>query len=339
MENPTPIHILSGFLGSGKTTLLAGAIDYYTGLGRKPAVIMNEIGEVNLDGLLIDSTIPMTEMLSGCICCTIQGDLGLTIRNLMLEYKPDVIFIEATGAANPMEILDGVADASLLLETVIKSVITVVDAPHFLQLKQEGKGKTFRLMVDQIRCATLLILNKIDLVRTPDLAELEGALYEINKFAPIYGTVFCQIDMNLLDSCEQDSGNEHAKCINDHGIHEHNGDDGHSCDHDHPEKYYVHRIIKKHHHSHDHVMVYTHYFRHAIDKAKFEEIINELPQEVYRAKGIMVFSDAPDRVMFQYAYRHSNFLNIAPKVEVPNVAVFIGENFSKEKLQTALGEL
>ncbi len=339
MKNPIPIHILSGFLGSGKTTLLAKVIDYYSGMGKKPAVIMNEIGKVNLDGLLVGSSVPMAEMLSGCICCTIQGDLGLTIRNLILENEPDVIIIEATGVANPMEILDGVADASLLLETNIESVNTVVDEPRFLELNRGTKGKTLRLMMDQIRCATLLILNKIDLVRTTDLADLEVSLHAINKFAPIYGTVFCQIEMNLLESCEHDSENVHAKMEHDHDVHENRGNDGHTCNDDHPEKYYVHRIIKNHHHSHDHVMVYSHYFHHPIDRINFEKIISELPQEVYRAKGIMLFSDAPDRVMFQYAYRHSDFLKIAPKVEVPNVVVFIGENFSKEKVQSALGEL
>ena len=74
------VYVLSGFLGSGKTTLLTKAIDYFTEAGRKPAVIMNEIGEVNLDGQLIADEVPMSELLGGCICCSSRGDLATALE-------------------------------------------------------------------------------------------------------------------------------------------------------------------------------------------------------------------------------------------------------------------
>lgn len=336
MNKPIPLHILSGFLGSGKTTFLTKALDHCTGLGWKPAVIMNEIGDVNLDGMLVDTNVPMTEMLSGCICCSIRGDLAHSVQELVLEHQPDVIFIESTGVANPMETIDGVTDASLLMPIELRSIITVVDAPHVLELKDKGKGKTLRLMEDQIRCASLLIVNKTDLVPSAQLAELEGYLRELNGFAPIHGTMYCQVDLNMLEALEIRPRQGHAVPQQHQTSCEHGHPEGESCGHHH---IHEHHGDPSHHHSHEHVMAYTHYLGQAVDSVKFEELVGKLPPEVYRAKGILQFSDTNSRFLFQYAYRQSDYLKITPQGDVPNVVVFIGENFSKSVIQSLLSEL
>jgi G3E family GTPase len=342
MTTTVPIHILSGFLGSGKTTLLQKAIDYCNEAGLKPAVIMNEIGEINLDGLLIEAEVPMAELLSGCICCTIRGDLGMTIHNLYLESRPDVIFIECTGVANPMEIIEGVTDASLLMEVSLQSIITVVDAPHLLELSRGKQGKTYRLMQDQIRCANWLILNKSDKVTSGELHGLEGVIRQWNPYAPIEATVYCEVDLSVLQSLsgyeiaarKQDKqhacgdGSEHR---HDH-LHDHDHTTGHNQHHDHDHS-------QGHHHSHDHVMAYTHYFDRPINSEQFEEVVSKLPKEVYRAKGILQFTDTGSRFLFQYAYHEMQFVKITPQANVPNVAVFIGESFSKETVKEALERL
>jgi G3E family GTPase len=351
MTTTVPIHILSGFLGSGKTTLLQKAIDYCKETGLKPAVIMNEIGEVNLDGLLIEAEVPTAELLSGCICCTIRGDLGMTIHNLYLESRPDVIFIECTGVANPMEIIDGVTDASLLLEVSLQSIITVVDAPHLLELSRVKQGKTYLLMQDQIRCANWLILNKSDKVTSGELYGLEGIIRQWNPHAPIEATVYCEVDLSVLQSlsvdeiatkkqeqqqpcgegCEHRHDHDHHHThVDDHvqeHHHDHDNTTGHNQHHNHSEG---------NHHSHDHVMAYTHYFDRPINSEQFEEVVSKLPKEVYRAKGILQFSDTGSRFLFQYAYREMQFVKITPQANVPNVAVFIGESFSKENVKAAL---
>ncbi|TDF99675.1 CobW family GTP-binding protein [Paenibacillus piri] len=368
MKQAVPVHILSGFLGSGKTTLLTQALDYYKESGRKPAVLMNELGDVNLDGMLVEDDVPMTEMLSGCICCTIRGDLGLELRELVLEHKPDVIFVECTGAANPMEMLDGVTDASLLTELELKSVITVVDAAQLLERHNKGVGKTYRLMQEQIRCATLLILNKSDLVSAVELAELQRVIREWNPVAPVTATVRCQMDITEFDrlddaaggdgrlpirhiaegsesdnqersrqASEHDDCGHHACSGHHHEHHDHHVHDDH-CSHD------VHEARSDNdnavlHHSHDHVMVYTHYFHGPVDSEQFETLIGKLPANVYRAKGILRFTDTASPFMFQYAYREMDFVKIAPKDELPIVAVFIGEHFSRQRLAAELEAL
>jgi len=101
-----PVHLISGFLGSGKTTLLQNLLDYCLTQGLKPAVMMNEYGEVSIDGeLLRGQGFTIREMTNGCICCTIGGTLGLALQEVAAR-KPDVIFIEATGLADPIELVD-----------------------------------------------------------------------------------------------------------------------------------------------------------------------------------------------------------------------------------------
>ncbi|KQX61173.1 CobW family GTP-binding protein [Paenibacillus sp. Root444D2] len=361
------VYVLSGFLGSGKTTLLTKAIDHFTEAGRKPAVIMNEIGEVNLDGQLIANEVPMSELLGGCICCSSRGDLATALKELVTEEQPDLIFIESTGIANPMEIIDEVTDASLILPVELKAVITVVDAPQLLELSRTSRGKTYRLMQEQIRCANLLLLNKADLLQEAALQEVDALVREWNPYASVHYTVFSQIDMRLIEMLEEEQGqkqhlnskhndtNNNVQHNANHYYEDHR-EDQHDANHDydvhnvthssedhkphesHDNLYHDHEHAHEshHHHSHNHVMAYTHFFERAVDSNAFEEFVSKLPQEVYRAKGILSFSDTSSRFLFQYAYREMDFVKITPKGDVPDVAVFIGENFSKDEVRTEL---
>ncbi|MZQ81653.1 GTP-binding protein [Paenibacillus sp. 5J-6] len=332
------VYLLSGFLGSGKTTLLTKAIDHFTEAGRKPAVIMNEIGEVNLDGQLVANEVPMSELLGGCICCSSRGDLATALHELVTGEQPDLIFIESTGIANPMEIIDEVTDASLIIPVELKAVITVVDAPQLLELNRTSRGKTYRLMKEQIRCANLLLLNKTDLLTGTALEEVDALVREWNPYATNHFTVFSQIDMRLVEMLEEE-GREAIHLLDEQGSHDHEADsrtshEEHEHEHDHAHEHGSH-----HHHSHSHVMAYTHFFERAVDSNAFEEFVSKLPQEVYRAKGILSFSDTSSRFLFQYAYREMDFVKITPKGEVPDVAVFIGENFSRNAVRDALLKL
>lgn len=346
-EQNIPVHLLSGFLGSGKTTLLRRLLDYYTAQGKKPAVIMNELGDINLDGQLVGDEVPMAEMLSGCICCTMRGDLGMEISMLINEHQPDVIFIESTGAANPMETLDGVTEAAMYKAIDLRSVITIVDGPELLARSRDGKGRTFKLMLEQIRCATVLLLNKVDKLEPDELVEAQQQLRELNAHAQIIATVRCAIDdwswldADLAPSAalhpnhavaahheQEDAAAEHAGesescavpgCTIDHQTHG-NNETGH-------------------HHTHDHVMVVTHYWRNPVSSEAFESLLQRLPSNIYRAKGIVTFTDAPSRFLFQFAYKESDFMRIDPQGHVNDVAVFIGEHFSKEWLLKELEQL
>lgn len=345
----TPVYILSGFLGSGKTTLLQRLVRHWMEQGLRPAVIMNEIGEVNLDGLLVSSEVPMAEMLGGCICCTIRGDLSVQMAELIEGEKPDLIVIEATGAGNPLEIFDAVTEVSLYLKLDIKPMVTVVDAAHLADLHASQQGKTYRLMVEQIRCGSVLILNKIDLLEPDRQREMSEFLRRTNPYARIILAVKCDVDLSLLWKAadEQDKSeptiqrgaayigyNSEADLQS-----KHDHDHGHDLDHDHAHHHDHDHDHAHPHASHEHVTVYTHYFDGPVDSEDFERFIAELPREVYRGKGVLRFTDTASRFLFQYAYREADYLKITPQGDVPDVAVFIGEHFDRNVIAHQLKEM
>lgn len=326
MVEKIPVVILSGFLGSGKTTLLTRMLDYYAKKQIRPAVIMNEVGDVNLDGQLVDETISMREMLGGCICCTISGDLGMEIRDLVLEASPDLIMIEATGVANPMEIFDAATEAAMLVPIDIQAMISVVDAAHFLHWHRKGTGKTYHLMEDQIRCASMLLLNKADLISAAELDESKRLVAALNPKAFIHSTVHCEVSDELLNQVLQEVKAISFEYAHQDEHHKHSACNRHDHDHEHHE----------HHHSYDHVMVYTHYFENPLDSSRLEEIISKLPDSVYRAKGMFTDAASGERMVFQYAFRQLNIFRIKPQGSVQDVAVFLGEQFPKHELQRKL---
>ncbi|MCP3780682.1 GTP-binding protein [Paenibacillus sp. MZ03-122A] len=317
-----PIVVLSGFLGSGKTTLLQHALAYYKEKGLKPAILMNELGDVNLDGSLVNGQAPMMEMLSGCICCTIRGDLGVELMNLAEEYKPDVIIVECTGVANPMEIVDAVTDASIYSSMILQSVITVIDARQFLDFASGNeRGKSLRLMQDQLRCASKLIINKTDLLATGELQKVQALVKELNPYALTVSTQRSDVDADIFFSTQ---GEERMDV--DHQSHDHHD---HAHDHEHGE----------HYHSYDHVVVHTHFFGQPVPRSEFEQLFRSLPAEIYRAKGIVRFLESEGQMMFQFAYRELETIPIRPQKPVNDVAVVMGENFSASEIEEQLSKL
>jgi G3E family GTPase len=319
-----PVFVLSGFLGSGKTTLLTNMLKYYLQQNKRPAVIMNEIGDVNIDGMLVDDDVPMAEMLNGCICCTIREDLSKSLLSIVKKEKPDVIIIESTGIANPLELIEGITNTSLIVGIDLRLVVTVVSAPHFLGASRGNKGKTTRLMEEQIRCADLILLNKIDLIEENDFNEVNIRLRELNPKARIEETMRCNVEINSL-------------------IHIASMTNKQSPNHE-PEmkmKKHLHVLTNdgQQHHTHNHVMVFTHYFDKPIDHKKFEKLFSQLPAEVYRAKGILQFTKSKDRFLFQYAYREMEIVKLDTQQEVQTVAVFIGEHFDKVQVEQAIRQL
>jgi len=323
-EKLIPIYVLSGFLGSGKTTLLSQMVQYCQAQGLVPAILMNELGEVNLDGQLITKEVAMAEILGGCICCSMRGDLSLELNQLVKQYNPDIIIVESTGAAHPMETIDAITEVSMYQRVELRSVITVIDGEHLLHRSKIGQAATYRLMQDQIRAASLLILNKSDRLHPEEIVEVQGIIRELNSYGQLVTTSHCSLeDWKWLDTAQnvhhasENKANDTAhiqQAIQLGGAHQHN-------------------------HDHSHVMAYTHYWNTRIDSERFETWLAHLPKEIYRAKGIVTFHDIPSRYLFQFAYRESDFMKIEPQGEVHDVAVFIGEHFDKQWLKEQLLEL
>jgi G3E family GTPase len=321
VEKIIPVYVIAGFLGSGKTTLLTRALEAYNLQGFRPVVIMNELGDVNLDGVAVNEgggDVPMAELLSGCICCTIRSDLSLQLHELVTAYAPDAVFIESTGVANPIEIMDAVTEASLYLPISLDAVVTVMDGAFVADMGTRPLGKTGRLLRDQVRCASQVLLNKVDRL-TPEAADrAEALLREWNAHAPILRTIRCEVELGrVFAASDRVILHEAHVCSPE-------------CGHAHGEDAHVH------HHTHDHVSVFTHFLASPIDSRAFEAFMKSLPAGVYRAKGIVTFTDTASRFLFQFAYRELDFTRIQPQGHVNDVAVFIGEQFPKAELAAGL---
>lgn len=313
-----PIVLLSGFLGTGKTTFLLNILEQINKVGMKPAILLNEIGEVHVEGERINKNIPTAELLGGCICCTSKGDLTGELHQLVVDHQPDLIIVESTGVAHPFETIEAITELSLYSPISLSEVITIVDSKQFLLAYGGKKSETNRLMKEQIACASRLILNKLDLLQADEQLLLDHYIRDWNKVAVIEKAI--QASLSSWDWLEHILNGQYDKSAYitgmDNNHHDCQHDDGKAC----------------HHHTHNHVMSYTYYWKKAIDSERFEVWLKSLPSNIYRAKGIVTFSDTTSRFMFQFAYRETDFIKITPQGEVLDVAVFIGEHFDKDWL-------
>lgn len=197
-----PVTVLTGFLGSGKTTLLNHILTS-TEHKMKFAVIENEFGDVGIDeNILVESSEEtIIEVMNGCICCTVRGDLTETLDKIYDRIKDfDGVLIETTGLADPAPVAQTFfVDDKVVERYKLDGIITVVDAKHIIQHLDEEKPEGIENeSVEQLAFADRIILNKIDLVSESEIKEVESRIKSINNFAPIYQTENSLIDPKEL---------------------------------------------------------------------------------------------------------------------------------------------
>lgn len=343
-DRAIPVIILSGFLGAGKTTLLKQWLQWSTEAHLVPAVIMNEVGEVNLDGQQLPPEVAMKEMLGGCICCSFRGDFSMKLYELVQEENPDVIYVECTGIAEPMELIESITEVSLYSNIVLTNIVTVVDAKHLADLladetgMQKANRKMARLLEEQIRAAHMILLNKSDLATAEQLERVQQHVRKWNEHAQLVITDHAVIEREMWLQSSINAGGSLLFVRDDL---ESGNQSDHSCEsHGHSEQYMDHSKHKSHHHAraHDFVTAWTYQLAQPMDSERFEQWLSSLPANVYRAKGIVSFTDTTKRYMFQFAYRTSEFIPIAPQGEVKDVLVVIGEHLDTKLLERTLLE-
>jgi len=188
------VTIVYGFLGSGKTTF----IRYLVALiapEQKVAILVNELGEIGVDGeILASDNLFVEELTSGCICCSIRGDFIKVMEEIYQKWQPERLIIEPTGVAIPEHIEEVFTYTSTSSFAYIDTIITIVDASRFEVIKEDFEP----LLVEQIAKADPVIVNKADLVEESDIRKVVEEVRQLNPTAAIYTTTFCQITPELL---------------------------------------------------------------------------------------------------------------------------------------------
>lgn len=264
----TKIDIISGFLGAGKTTLIKKLLSEAL-KGEQVVLIENEFGEIGIDGgFLKDSGIEIREMNSGCICCSLVGDFGKSLSEVLTKYKPDRIIIEPSGVGKLSDVMKAVIDVSADMDVALNSAVTIVDAAK-CKMYMKNFGEFFN---NQIENAGTVVLSRTDITDTAKIQKDVEMIREKNPKAAIVTTPLAELggsqlleiiekrDTMLDDLLEEvreshhhhDDDDDDCCCGHDHDHehhHHHDHDDdcccGHDHDHDEDEEH-------EHHHHHDH---------------------------------------------------------------------------------------
>ncbi|MEL4897101.1 CobW family GTP-binding protein [Crocosphaera sp. Alani8] len=325
-----PVTVITGFLGSGKTTLLNHILTNQEGV--KTAVLVNEFGEIGIDNELIISTEDnIVELNNGCVCCTINEDLVEAVHKVLNRpEKVDYLIVETTGLADPLPVALTFLGTDLRETTRLDSIVTMVDCCNFsLDLFKSEAAHS------QINYADIIVLNKTDLVDKEKVDSLENRIRDIKNSARILRTKKSQVSLPLILSVglfESDKYFDHQEVEHHHDHHDH---------HDHNHHHHDHHDHHDHHH-HDH---HSHHLENdgftsisfESDKPfsirKFQYFLdNQLPSNVFRAKGILWFDEVSDRHIFHLSGKRFSLEEDQWKGTPKNQLVLIGQNLDKDKL-------
>ncbi len=324
-----PITLLCGYLGAGKTTLLNMILANQKGY--KVAVIVNDIGEINVDATLIEKGAHITDksslvpLTNGCICCTLKTDLVQQIENLIATGKYDYILIEASGVCEPMPIAQSIESIN---NGVLDNVVSVVDAKRLVDefadgaelIKKDMQEEAIEsLIVQQIEFCSTLIINKKDLVTEDQMKRVRAVINKLQPHVKVIETTRCEVPIEDLLStgrfdfetvfesagwvaelekrAEEEDEEEHC---HDHEHEEHH----HGEEHDHAgcEKCGHGHCEHGHHHHHEHkhegadedeygIGSFVYFRRRPFNRAKLEDYAGVWPRNIIRSKGVVWFSD------------------------------------------------
>lgn len=284
-----PVTIITGFLGSGKTTLLNQILKNKQDL--KVAILVNEFGDINIDGqLLVSLDDDMVELSNGCICCTINDGLVDAIyRILEREDKVDYLVIETTGVADPLPIILTFVGTELRDLTRLDSIITLVDSETFTPDHFDSEAA-----LKQITFGDVILLNKTDRVAPAKLAELETYIRTYKAGSRIIHSQYGQVPLPLI----LDVG------LTPVDAYDHLANSNKSDNHEHHTHNHVHQHHHHEHHSshleNDGFSSVSFQSDRPFDVHKFEQFLTEqLSPNIFRAKGILWFSDSKLRHIFQ----------------------------------------
>ncbi len=306
-----PVTVITGFLGSGKTTLINHILTNKEGI--KTAVLVNEFGEIGIDNELIVSTeYNIVQLNNGCVCCTINQDLVKAVHKVLERpEKVDYLIVETTGLADPIPVALTFLGTELREMTRLDSIVSMVDCANFsLDLFKSEAAQS------QIIYGDIIVLNKTDLVDEKEVDALENRIREIRESARILRTKKSQVSLPLILSVglfESDKYFEQQEVEHPHDHHNH---DHHS-----------------HHLENDGFTSISFESDKPFSLRKFQYFLdNQIPKNVFRAKGILWFNESNDRYIFHLNGKRFTLEDDQWKGTPKNQLVLIGQNLDKDTL-------
>ncbi len=308
----TKIDIISGFLGAGKTTLIKKLLQEGFN-GEKVVLIENEFGEIGIDGgFLKDAGIEITEMNSGCICCSLVGDFATALKEVLDKYNPDRILIEPSGVGKLSDVINAVSNIESD-KMVINSFTAVVDG-----LKTKMYMKNFgEFYNNQIEHAKTIVISRSQKLTDEKLEECVAMLREHNQKAAIITTPWDDIDgkqilaameqkTNFEDELLEEAVKHHHEHEHEHH-HDHDGECGCGHHHDHEHHHHDGECGCGHHHDHDADEIFTSWgveTPHKYEKSQIEDVLKKFSESdeygiIIRAKGMVAGSDG-EWIYFDY---------------------------------------
>ena len=339
--NHIPVLLLTGYLGSGKTTLLNRILTNRKGI--RFAVIVNDIGEVNIDADLIQKggvvsakDDSLVALQNGCICCTLKMDLVQQLHDIVSQNQFDYIVIEASGICEPAPIAQTLCSYPQMVPMfakdgvpVLDCIVTVVDALRMrdefasgedLNRKDIGEEDLASLVIQQIEFCNIILLNKSSEVSKEDLEHIRAIIRAIQPKAEIIDCNYCDVDFDKILNTKMfnfDAVATSATWIQEvEDAHRDDDDDEEEEEEHHHEHHHEHEHNHEHHHDHDDegeaeeygISTFVYYARRPFNLGLFDEFVaTKWPKNVIRAKGMCYFADEYDMCyLFEQAGRQFN---------------------------------
>ncbi len=302
---PVPALIIVGFLGSGKTTLMSHLLSQAIAQGIRVGLVVNDFDEFSVDGHILQREAGeqnVLELPGGCMCCQLGDDLADALGTLLSLRQFDWFFIETSGLAEPLEVIHQLTSPALLQSIAPKLMVAVIDIEGPVP-EEDGR----RLVWEQARCSQIVLLNKADQIAGEALERTAARIREYQPSADVRITEHARVDLRtVLSKADQ------IRIPED--------------------------VDRRKTHIHASFNSWARQLPVAVDRSRFERFLNELPEQVVRAKGFVRFAGEGEPQFFN---RVGSYVQIAPLKEggpVPGMIVCIGKNLAAEELERILRE-
>ncbi len=294
--------IITGFLGVGKTTMLTNTVKEHFA-DKKVAIVVNEFGDIGIDGDILSNVYSeVLEISEGCICCQLSEEFESGVMEIIEKYKPEIIFVETSGASEPFPIFMSMQN----LGVTVEGIICVIDSKNLDSYKDNSTAKY------QVGGSNIIVLNKTDLVNDEELAVVKQQVIEMKDSHNIKNNLTGETVFNNYVITEASEGLVKKDIFE--GVYKIDEIIGLAKDYQHPD------------HTHDDSI--TQQIAYLKEDIKFEDvdtILKNIPKSVYRVKGVVKVTDVANPIVINYSFGNVSFEELDEYAH-PSIMIFIGES-------------